>query len=220
MPLSDIELRVLGALVEKERTTPDAYPLTMQALVAACNQRTNREPVTDYHLQEVREAVQRLRDRGLAATVQEERDRVPKHRHLLARALTGDATELALLAGLLLRGPQTAAELRARAERYGGVPDLAGVEAALGALARRGPPLVRNAGRAPGQSQDRWVHALGSDEERLQPRVRGAPAAAQPARAAAEPSDRPPDRLAAVIARLDELESRVAALEARARTGG
>jgi uncharacterized protein len=217
MPLSDIELRVLGALVEKERTTPEAYPLTMQALVAACNQRTNREPVTDHHLQEVREAVQRLRDRGLAATVQEVRDRVPKHRHQLARALTSDATELALLAGLLLRGPQTAAELRARAERYGGIPDLGGVEAALEAMGRRDPPLVRNAGRAPGQSQDRWSHTLGADDDRLQPRVRGAAPAAHAARPVAGPPPPSPDRFAALMARLDELESRIALLESRLR---
>jgi uncharacterized protein len=219
MPLSDIELRVLGALVEKERTTPDAYPLSMQALVAACNQLTNRDPVSAYHLQEVREAVQRLRDRGLAATVQEVRDRVPKHRHLLARALTSDATELALLAGLLLRGAQTAAELRTRAERYGGIPDLAGVEAALDAMARRDPPLVRNAGRSPGQSQDRWAHVLGSDEERLQPRVR-APASHHPS----EPRPRPAEggtgaemeaRLAELEAHLVALADRVSALEDR-----
>jgi uncharacterized protein len=215
MPLSDIELRVLGALVEKERTTPDAYPLSMQALVAACNQLTNRDPVSDHHLQEVREAVQRLRDRGLAATVQEVRDRVPKHRHLLARGLTSDATELVLLAGLMLRGPQTAAELRTRAERYGGIPDLAGVEAALGAMARRDPPLVRNAGRSPGQSQDRWAHVLGSDEERLQPRVRAvaAPVTHQPG----EPSPRLPDvgTSAELEARLAELEAHVVALADR-----
>jgi uncharacterized protein len=222
MPLSDIELRVLGALVEKERTTPDAYPLSMQALVAACNQLTNRDPVSDYHLQEVREAVQRLRDRGLAATVQEVRDRVPKHRHLLARALTGDATELALLAGLMLRGPQTAAELRTRAERYGGIPDLAGVEAALGAMARRDPPLVRNAGRSPGQSQDRWVHVLGSDEERLQPRVRAvaAPATRHPTEPPPMPSDGGTSaeleaRLAEIEAHVVALADRVAALEDR-----
>jgi uncharacterized protein len=147
--------------------------------------------------------------------VQEVRDRVPKHRHLLARALTGDATELALLAGLMLRGPQTAAELRTRAERYGGIPDLAGVEAALGAMARRDPPLVRNAGRSPGQSQDRWVHVLGSDEERLQPRVRAvaAPATRQPN----EPSPRPPavGTSADLEARLAELETHVVALADR-----
>jgi len=212
MPLSDIELRALGALVEKERTTPDAYPLSMQALVAACNQVTNREPVTQYHLQELRDALQRLRDRGLAATVQEVRDRVPKHRHELVRALTSDPTELALLAGLMLRGAQTAAELRARVERYGGVPDLAGVERALASMARREAPLVRNVGRAPGQSQDRWRHALGVDDERLQPRLR-TPSAARPV--AAEGSPAPLEPALDVAARLAALEARVAALEAR-----
>jgi len=209
MALSDIELRVLGALVEKERTTPDAYPLSLQALVTACNQRTNRDPVSDHHLQEVRDALQRLIDRGLAASVQEPTDRVPKHRHVLARALGLDATELALLAVLVLRGAQTAAELRTRAERYGDMPDLAGVEAALGALARRDPPLARNVGRGPGQAQDRWTHALGADESRLQPRVRGAaPTAVSDARTA-------PEAAGAVAARLAALEERVAALEAR-----
>jgi uncharacterized protein len=216
MPLADIELRVLGALVEKERTTPDAYPLSMQALVAACNQLTNRDPVTSYHLQEVREALQRLRDRGLATTMQEVSDRVPKQRHLLARALTGDATEVALLAGLMLRGPQTAAELRARVERYGGIPDLAGVEAALAAMARREPALVRNLGHVPGQSQDRWWHALGSDEGRLQPRVRTSTPAPRPDRDAAPLTSPPTDRdeLNVLEARVAALEARVAALEA------
>jgi len=215
MALSDIELRVLGALVEKERTTPDAYPLSLQALVTACNQRTNRDPVSSYHLQEVRDALQRLRDRGLAATVQEVGDRVPKHRHLLAKGLGADETELALLAVLVLRGPQTAAELRARTERYGKMPDPAGVEAELAALARREPALARNLGRAPGQAQDRWAHTLGIDESRQQPRVRtpapdpsvGSPAAP---RGAAD----------GLASRLTALEERVAALEARLTSGG
>ncbi|MFO8150003.1 MAG: DUF480 domain-containing protein [Trueperaceae bacterium] len=239
MPLSEVELRVLGALVEKERTTPEAYPLSAQALVTACNQRTSRDPVTDHHLQDVRDAVQRLRDRGLAATVQEVGDRVPKHRHLLARAWTLDETELALLAVLMLRGEQTAAELRARSERYGGIPDLAGVEAALSAMARRDPAMVRNVGRAPGQAQDRWAHTLGSDEARLQPRVRvpshapdaGAGASADPV--VPPGAGAPPSVGASVDAgastattaagagdladRLAALEARVADLEARLR---
>jgi len=233
MPLSDVELRVLGALVEKERTTPEAYPLSTQGLVTACNQRTSRDPVTDHHLLEVRDAVQRLRDRGLAATVQEVGDRVPKHRHLLARAWTLDETELALLAVLILRGEQTAAELRTRSERYGGIPDLAGVESALSVMARRDPAMVRNVGRAPGQAQDRWAHTLGGDEARLQPRVRatqragdvgaGAPAGADASSGAdASPGAVGPadaDGLAAHITALDarvaELEARVAELEAR-----
>jgi len=222
MPLSDIELRVLGALVEKERTTPEAYPLSSQALVTACNQRTSRDPVTDHHLQDVRDAVLRLRDRGLAATVQEVGDRVPKHRHVLARAWTLDETELALLAVLMLRGPQTAAELRTRSERYGGVPDLAGVEATLGALARRDPAMVRNVGRAPGQAQDRWAHTLGGDESRLQPRVRAAPRAhaeaGTPPRAATRADAEPPTSDAGLEARVAALEARVDELEARLRT--
>jgi uncharacterized protein len=203
MPLSDIEIRVLGALVEKERTTPEAYPLSGQALVTACNQKTSREPVTDHHLQDVMEAVQRLRDRGLAATIQEVTDRVPKHRHRLVHALEVDARELALLAVLMLRGPQTPGELRNRTERYlesgaAPFPSVASVEAVLASLATRKVPLVKNLGRSPGQSQDRWDHTLGVDERRLQPRVRartqggphgdgaGEPA---PARAADGPHD-------------------------------
>jgi len=178
MPLSDIELRVVGALVEKERTTPEGYPLSNQALVTACNQRTSRDPVTDYHLQDVMEAVQRLRDRGLVATVQEVSDRVPKHRHRLVEALDVDGRELALLAVLMLRGSQTPGELRGRTERYlegsgRGFADVAEVEATLAAMAARRTPLVRNLGRGAGQSQDRWQHTLGADEQRMQPRVRG-----------------------------------------------
>ena len=215
MALSDIELRVLGALVEKERTTPDAYPLSLQALVTACNQRTNRDPVSSYHLQEVRDALQRLRDRGLAATVLEAGERVPKHRHLLAKGLGAVETELALLAVLVLRGAQTAAELRARTERYGKMPDHAGVEAELAALARREPALVRNLGRAAGQAQDRWAHALGVDESRLQPRVR-TPAADR----SAGPPAAPRGATDGLTSRLTALEERVAALEARLASGG
>ncbi|MBW6455022.1 MAG: YceH family protein [Trueperaceae bacterium] len=222
MTLSEVELRVLGALVEKERTTPETYPLSTQALVTACNQRTSREPVTDHHLQDVRDAVNRLRDRGLAATVQEVGDRVPKHRHLLKRAWTLDETELALLAVLMLRGEQTAAELRTRSERYGGIPDLAGVEAALAAMARRDPAMVRNVGRAPGQAQDRWAHTLGGDEARLQPRVRAAPRAHEAggragdggvASAAAADAGDLAARLAALEVRVAELEARLAAAD-------
>ena len=222
MPLSDVEVRVLGALVEKERTTPDAYPLSSQALVTACNQRTSRDPVSDYHLQEVQEAAFNLRERGFAATVQELSDRVPKHRHQLQRALGVAELELALLAVLMLRGPQTPGELRARVERYRVASDHASVEAALRALAERPSPLVVNLGRAPGQSQDRWRHTLGNDEARLRPRVRtvGAaePAAAVGDRAAAE-GDRaagPPDaqrQADDLAARLRELERRVSLLE-------
>ena len=172
MALSDVEVRVLGALMEKERTTPDGYPLSSQALVTACNQRTNREPVTDFHLQDVMAAVTRLRDRGLAETIQEIGDRVPKHKHRAARALDLDTEEFAVLAVLMLRGEQTPGELRARTERYVAFASVSDVERVLTALASRGTALTKSLGRSPGQSQDRWTHTLGTDEERLAPRVR------------------------------------------------
>jgi uncharacterized protein len=244
MPFSDVELRVLGALVEKERTTPDAYPLSPQALLTACNQRTSREPVTDYHLQEVQEAAFRLRERGFVATVQEVSDRVAKHRHQLARVWDVAPLELALLAVLMLRGEQTPGELRARIERYGVPNDAAAVEAALRRLAERGSPLVENLGRRPGQSQDRWRHTLAGGEERLRPRVRGGDASAatdaggadrgdgaapssgrpvgRPVGSVAEPGARPTEQaatLADLAARVAALERRIAALEASPRDG-
>lgn len=219
MLLSDVEVRVLGALVEKERTTPDAYPLSVQGLVTACNQRTSRDPVTDLHLQEVQAALQRLRDRGMATTVQEVSDRVPKHRHLLTRALDLDDRQLAVLAVLMLRGAQTPGELRSRTERYLDFPDVTTVEATLASLAGRAAPLVKNLGRGPGQSQDRWTHLLTGDEERLQPRVRRDAVAASPSAGAGAGVATAVDTGAAatgsadVHARLAELERRVAALE-------
>jgi uncharacterized protein len=215
MPLSPIELRVLGALIEKDATTPESYPLSIGALVTACNQKTSRDPVTDYHLQEVQEAVARLRDRGLVATVQEVSDRVPKHRHKAAQALDADLGELALLSVLMLRGEQTAGELRARTERYVAFSDLAEVEAVLRALETRRVPLVKNKGRSPGRSQDRWAHTLGSDEEKLQPRVRGrVPGDDEAPRDGAEPGASAPSR-AAAAPDVTALEGRIAALEER-----
>ena len=231
MPLSDVEVRVLGVLVEKERTTPETYPLSTGALHTGCNQRTNRDPVTDLHLRDVTEALQRLRDRGLATTVQEVSDRVPKHRHLLARALDVDDRELALIAVLMLRGAQTPGELRTRTERYVAFADVPAVTAVLERLAARSAPLVRCLGRAPGQSQDRWTHTLGADEERQRPRAR--PAVAEGARdGATTPSEAPDDAdaeaalastaggRAALLARLEALEQRVVALERRWAASG
>lgn len=225
MPLSDVEVRVLGVLVEKERTTAEAYPLSTGALHTGCNQRTNRDPVTDLHLLEVTEALQRLRDRGLVTTVQEVSDRVPKHRHLLARALDVDDRELALIAVLMLRGAQTPGELRTRTERYVAIKDVASVTSVLERLAGRSVALVRCLGRAPGQGQDRWVHTLGVDEERQRPRVRATAPGREPE--AAAPSGAPGDGgaaagpdVATLTARLEALEDRVVALERRWAASG
>lgn len=216
MALSDIELRVLGSLVEKERTTPDAYPLTTQALVTACNQKTSRDPVTDHHLQDVQDTLQRLRDKGLVSTTQEVTDRVPKHRHRLAHAWSVDAHELALLSVLMLRGPQTPGELRTRTERYVSFADVPAVERTLAALSERSVPLVVNLGRGPGQSQDRYAHKLGVDEERMQPRVRhGQPREGDDGAPGADGAQHGGSPMAVLLRRLEALERRVEALEER-----
>lgn len=172
MSLSDIEVRVLGALLEKERTTPEAYPLSTNALVLACNQKTSRDPVTNYPLLEVEEALRSLADRGLTQSARGDYERAVKHHHRLAETFDLRAKDLAVLAVLMLRGLQTAGELRTRTERYVHFPDTAAVEESLLRLQEHRPALVKNHGRGPGQNQERWGHTLGVDPERLKPRVR------------------------------------------------
>lgn len=172
MALRDIDIRILGALLEKACTTPDSYPLSINSLVAACNQKTNRDPVTDYHQRDIEDALSALRDRGLVRSRRGDAERVVKHEHRLDEAFDLDRRTSALLAVLLLRGHQTPGELRNRTERYLHFADLAEIETALERLAAHQPPLVRNHGRGPGQSQDRWGHTLGPDPARLRPRVR------------------------------------------------
>lgn len=170
--MSEIDIRILGALLEKERTTPEGYPLSINALVLACNQKTNRSPVTDYSQREVENALQGLRDRGLVSSLQGTSERVIKHQHRLDEALTLTPPDFAVLAVLLLRGPQTAGELRGRTERYTHLPDVAAVDASLRRLRDHRPPLARDEGRIPGQSQTRWTQTFGADPERQKPRVR------------------------------------------------
>lgn len=227
MPLSDPALRVLGSLLEKERTTPDAYPLTSQALLAACNQKSARDPVMSLHLREVEDAMRELRDRGLAATVRGSGDRVPKHRQRLVEALSLTPREAAVVAVLILRGPQTAGELRTRSERYGALPDVEAVEATLARLAARSPALVVDRGRGPGQSQNRWAHTLGRDDEAQRPRARPAREGPGEARSGDAPvGEAPFGELPAgddasgtptvrdLLRRVEALEERVATLEA------
>ncbi len=211
MALTVNAVRVLGALLEKERTTPDAYPLTTQALVAACNQKTARDPVLQLHLREVEEALQQLRDRGLAQTIRGAGDRVPKHRQRFTDAARLDPREAAVMALLMLRGAQTPGELRTRAERYLAFPDVASVEATLHGLSERSPALALNRGRGPGQSQDRWIHTLGPDDEERRPRVR--PVDTRDAGDGGVPSEAP--TRAELLRRIEALEARVAALEAK-----
>ncbi len=198
MILTGPEIRVLGCLIEKAHTTPDHYPLTTNSLVTACNQKTNRDPVVEYDARTVSEAMLSLRGAGLARTITGS-GRTEKHRHVVDEALGLDVGAQSVLAVLLLRGPQTPGELRLRTDRYLSFDSVEAVEEVLAQLAARDEPLVTNLGRAPGQSQDRWMHLLGDPNEVPEPGAVVAEVAA--------PGGSFGDRLAAIEARLDRLES-------------
>ncbi len=169
MQLTAEELRVLACLIEKSFTTPDQYPLTTNALTAACNQKSNRDPVVNYASQRVDEVMQLLRDAGWGRSVRGSGSRSFKHKHVVGERLNVDDGEQALLGVLALRGPQSVGELKTRTERYGTFSSNAEVEQALTALASRPEPLVRNVGRRSGQSQDRWVQLIGDADDRVSP---------------------------------------------------
>jgi uncharacterized protein YceH (UPF0502 family) len=159
MELTAEELRVLGCLIEKGATTPDHYPLSTNALTNACNQKTSRDPVVSYSERVVSETMLLLRPAGLARTITS--GRTQKHRHVLDEAWGLGPRELAVLAIMMLRGPQSAGELKTRTERYVDFDSLDAVEQTLARLAEREEPLVVDVGRQPGQSQNRWMHTLG-----------------------------------------------------------
>jgi uncharacterized protein YceH (UPF0502 family) len=161
--LTPPEQRVLGCLIEKRWTTPDQYPLSLNALRLACNQSTNRDPVTDYDESTVREAAQRLSLYGLARLASGHGSRATKYRHLAEEGLGLGREELAVLAVLLLRGPQTPGELKARTERMAPLASLDDVERVLRVLVDR--DYVRRIGRRPGQKEDRFEHLLGGERD-------------------------------------------------------
>ena len=215
--MSDVEVRVLGSLLEKQRTTPDAYPLSLNALRLACNQATNRDPVVDYDEVEIREALTRLGRARYTRLTSTQGSRAAKFRHLLDETLGLTPPQQAVLAVLMLRGPQTPGELRQRTERLHPFADFEELGSALRALIDRG--LAERLGRRPGQKEERYAHRLGES-------AAGAGAAGDSA-ARAETAGEPPDRTAptsgpdadaahdpAAVARLDRLERRVGGLEA------
>lgn len=155
-PLAPEEARVLGSLVEKAFTTPEVYPLTTKALVAACNQRSNREPVVDYDEETVEQALRSLDDRGLARLTRASGGRTIRYVHRAQSALEIDDEQTALIAVLLLRGPQTPGELRARTDRYVQFSDTSAVEERLIDLMHRTTPLVERLERRPGQKEHRY----------------------------------------------------------------
>src|SRR5512135_2764118 len=155
--LTDTEVRVLGCLIEKELATPEYYPLTLNALTAACNQKSNRDPVMQLEETEVVRALDALRFKQLVL-LSSEGGRVPKYRHILTEKFRLSGAELALLCELMVRGPQTAGELRSRAERMHPFAGPAAVEEALEELLARNPPLVTWLPRQPGRKEQRYAH--------------------------------------------------------------
>jgi len=206
LTLDRIEARLLGCLVEKEATTPDTYPLTVNALVVAANQKTSRDPVMNLAPGEVGHALRQLDRRGLVKQVFGAR--ADRWEHRVAERYGVTRQQQALLALLLLRGPQTTAELLARSERLASFADAEDVRHALERLAERDPALLVRVPRGPGQREDRWMHLLSG------PVDVSALAAAAPA-TRAEPGN-------GLLERLEALEQRVAELEAalEQRTGG
>lgn len=212
-PLTPEEVRVAGCLVEKALATPDYYPLTQNALIAACNQLSNRHPVVSYDDATVRQALASLRAKQLVRVIHIPSSRVPKHRHVLDEALDLDRAGLALLSVLALRGPQTVGELRTRTERLHEFGSLSEVEEALEGLAARPDPLVVRLERQPGQKESRYAHLLGGAVEAEAPVGASAPPA---------PADTPEsgDRMAALEARVAALETALAELRAELGLGG
>lgn len=194
-PLDVHSVRVLGSLIEKEGTTPDSYPLTLNALTAACNQTSNRDPVLQMDESTVAEALDDLSLRQLARGALRSDSRVPRYRHLLAETLSLHPAEIAVLGVLMLRGPQTVGEIRTRTARLFEFPDLARVELTLQSLATLSEPLVVQLPRQPGQKEVRYAHLLSGE-----PQVEAASTVSRPAAASA-------------TSRIDTLERQVASLE-------
>lgn len=161
--LDPVETRVLGALVEKEITTPDYYPLSLNALVNACNQKSNRDPVMELDESAVRTALRALDDKALARSAVAGDSRVAKYEHQLQEAFNFTRPETAILCELMLRGPQTPGELRGRASRFYAFEDLSAVHSGLQKLIQREPPLVRLLQRHPGAKEARYAQLLSGD---------------------------------------------------------
>lgn len=200
--LDAAEVRVLGSLLEKDLATPEYYPLSLNAVMLACNQKNNRNPVVNFDAATVENALEGLREKKLAAVITGAGMRVPKHRHLLGEALNLGRRELAILAVLMLRGPQTLGELRDRTERMHAFADTEEVEAVLDHLmGREEQPLAVRLPRAPGTKEPRYAHLLAGE-----PAV---PAAAEP-----EPPPAPrADRIAELEAEMDRFRERIGDLE-------
>jgi uncharacterized protein len=201
--LNPAEARVLGALVEKDITTPDYYPLSLNALINACNQKNNREPVTNFDEETVRLALRNLSDKRLAGPASGADGRVTKYEHRLQEVFNFTRPETAILCVLLLRGPQTPGELRGRTERMHRFEDLDEVLSGLQQLMRREPPLAKALGRRPGTKEIRYAHLLSGDVEAWEP----------PAETASSGITDDNERVAHLEAQVSALQSEVAELK-------
>lgn len=209
LTLTAAEVRVLGALIEKGITTPEYYPLSLNALVNACNQKSSREPVMELSEAEVRSALFELEQLGLVRVLAD--SRVSKFEHLAYGKLSLGRPEIAVLGLLLLRGAQTPAELRARAERMYTFDDTSAVTAVLDRLAAREEPLVVQLPRQPGARESRWMHRLGGE-------VEGAAAAGTSAEIVGAADSGLQDRVAELERLVQALEERITALEQQGTT--
>ena len=203
MDVDAVEIRVLGCLIEKQRTTPDAYPLSLNALRLACNQATNRDPVVAYEEREIKAALERMSNRGWTRFASGVSSRALKYRQLLDEALGLSEPEISLLGVLMLRGPQTIGELKQRSERLHRFGSIAEVAESLDGLTQR--ELVTRLERRPGQKEERWQQLLGGDAE---------PATATEPVAPPAPGEGA-DRLGAIEERLERLEGAFDELIAR-----
>ena len=210
--LTPVEARVLGSLVEKEITTPDYYPLSLNAILNAANQKSNRDPVMDLDEDAVRRALHSLSQEGLARSAATD-SRVPKFEHRLAEVFNFHRHEIALLCVLLLRGPQTPGELRTRTDRLYHFEDLGAVHSALNLLMNRQPSLVKVLPRQPGTKELRYVHLLSGDVQ--VPASQAAHADASSSARATEGTFPDLDRLAKLEDEIAELRAEVADLKSQ-----
>lgn len=207
--ISEEEARVLGALLEKEATTPDYYPLTLNALRNACNQTSSRDPVVSYDEAMVQAALAGLREKGLARVVYSRSNRAVKYRHVLEETLGLAEQERAIICLLLLRGPQTAAELRSRSERLADFSDPGDLEQALDRLGSRPDRLVQQMERLPGHREARFEQLLADTGARF---ARAPAGAASPGSGARAPAPAPGPADAGLASRVAALEAEVASL--------
>lgn len=199
--LSASEIRVLGCLIEKEMTTPDYYPLTLNGLTNACNQKSNRDPVVEFDETDVVKALDKLRFRGMTLQASSEGSRVPKYRHTLVEKMYLEPEQLAVLCELFVRGPQTVGELRSRCERMHAFADLEAVEATLSELMEIEQPLVVRLPRQPGRKEQRYTHLFSPIPDQTESLAAPAP---EPARLKVAEED----------VRISRLEEELAALRA------